>query len=91
MDELNVQARPDGAFDVEVGQGARATRHVVQVPAELSAALGHPEVAPEVLVRRSFEFLLEREPSSSILAKFSLDVIERYFPEFRRDMARRLG
>lgn len=41
---------------------------------------GQPEV--EDLVRRSFEFLLEREPPESILGSFDLSVIGRYFPEY---------
>jgi len=38
----------------------------------------------EDLVRRSFDFLLQREPPSSILRTFDLSVIERYFPEYDR-------
>ena len=41
-------------------------------------------------MRRSFEFLLEREPKESILARFDLSVIARYFPEYDREIARRL-
>jgi hypothetical protein len=37
---------------------------------------------PDALVRRSFEFLLAREPKESIMPAFSLSVIARYFPEF---------
>jgi hypothetical protein len=33
-------------------------------------------------VRRSFDFLLEREPSTSILSSFSLEQIGHYFPEY---------
>lgn len=40
------------------------------------------------LVRRSFEFLLEHEPNTSILAAFDLSVIERYFPEYREAIRR---
>jgi hypothetical protein len=35
-------------------------------------------------VKRSFEFLLEREPNTSILPEFDLSVIQRYFPEYER-------
>jgi hypothetical protein len=42
-------------------------------------------------VRESFVFLLQREPPSSIMGKFSLDVIARYFPEYYDEMRRRLG
>jgi len=37
---------------------------------------------PEALVRRSFEFLLAREPKESILPAFGLSVIALYYPEF---------
>lgn len=45
----------------------------------------------EAVVRESFVFLLEREPPSSILPSFSLDIIGRYFPEYPHEMRRRLG
>ena len=38
---------------------------------------------PAALVERAFAFLLEREPKESILRRFALSDIERYFPEFR--------
>lgn len=40
--------------------------------------------AVEDLVERSFAFLLDREPPSSILREFQLTEIERYFPEYPR-------
>jgi hypothetical protein len=40
------------------------------------------------LVRRSFEFLLAREPKESILRSFGLSVIGRYFPEYEREIHR---
>jgi len=39
-------------------------------------------VTPEVLVEKSFEFLLQRESNTSILSSFALPVIGRYFPEY---------
>ncbi|MEZ5397399.1 MAG: hypothetical protein R2724_32110 [Bryobacterales bacterium] len=41
---------------------------------------------PALLVERSFEFLLEREPNTSILSQFDLSVIQRYFPEYERSI-----
>jgi hypothetical protein len=37
---------------------------------------------PTELVRRSFAFLLAREPKTAILSTFDLPVIARYFPEY---------
>jgi hypothetical protein len=45
----------------------------------------------ERLVRETFAFLLEREPRSSILARFDLPVVERYFPDYPAEMRRRLS
>ena len=48
-------------------------------------------VGPEELIRKSFEFLLEREPKESILSRFDLSVISRYFPEYEREIRKQLG
>lgn len=90
-DEVTVQRRPDGAFDVEVRQGTTTTRHVVTVPDGLADSLGRPDADHGQLVERSFAFLLEREPATSILSRFDLDVIGRYFPDYRAELARRMA
>ncbi|MEA1929386.1 MAG: hypothetical protein U9M92_00655 [Patescibacteria group bacterium] len=42
------------------------------------------------LVRRSFEFLLTREPKESILREFNLKKIEYYFPEYPKEIKKNL-
>jgi hypothetical protein len=44
---------------------------------------------PDGLVRRSFEFLLEREPKESILKSFALTDIGRYFPDYEAEIGKR--
>jgi hypothetical protein len=88
--DVTVSERPDRSYDVAVCQATGATHHVVTVPPDLAAALGRPDLDPAHLVHASFEFLLEREPATSIMSTFSLDVISRYFPEYKSEMARRL-
>ena len=46
----------------------------------------HGRVPPSKVVKAAFEFLLSREPASSILAKFDCAVIRRYFPEVDREL-----
>ena len=58
---------------------------------EEEAALYAPGVEPKRLVEESFRFLLERESVSSILPSFDLNIIERYFPEYRSDIGARLA
>ena len=84
---ITVSATPkQGAWECEVAveRGGRRTDHRVTVsPAALARwARGSAQQDVEDLVRRSFEFLLEREPASSILRSFDLSVIESYFPEY---------
>lgn len=63
------------------------TTHSVRISRAEHERYGDGDVAD--LVRRSFEFLLAREPNTSILREFDLSTIERYFPEYAREMKRR--
>lgn len=56
--------------------------HVVRVARADLDRLAPGATEPRDLVRRSFEFLLEREPRTSILREFDLPDIGRYFPEY---------
>ena len=72
--------------DVTVGSDAGATRHEVTVEDATLRDLGAGAEAPDRLVEASFRFLLEREPRESILRRFELSAIGRYFPEWREVM-----
>ena len=65
--------------------GRATTTHDVTVTPE-DVARYAPGASPERLLEASFEFLLEREPASSILSRFALPVIERYFPDYPREI-----
>ena len=82
MADIDVVEGAPGTFRVTVTDRGRTTSHTVTVPVSLPAALGCPEMPLSDLVRRSFDFLLEREPSTSILSSFSLEQIENYFPDY---------
>jgi hypothetical protein len=43
------------------------------------------------LIEESFSFLLERESNTSILRSFRITDISRYFPEYEREIRRRLA
>ena len=73
---------------VDVAEGQARTRHEVLVrPADLER-WGRGGESAEDLVRRAFAFLLARELAGSILRRFAVADIERYFPEFGREMTR---
>jgi len=73
-----------------IEKGGESTHHVT-MKREDYARLTNGKTEPEELVRRSFEFLLEREPKESILTRFDLSVISRYFPEYEREIKQRLS
>ena len=67
-------------------EGPPRTSHRVRVSRAERKRYGDADVA--ALVKRSFEFLLAREPSTSILREFDLSTIERYFPDYAREIRR---
>ena len=71
---------------VEVAEGGSTTSHTVAVAAADLARLDPGAADPTDLVRRSFAFLLAREPKESILRTFELTVIGRYFPDWERSI-----
>lgn len=79
-----------GPREFEVMVEGPDTEHRVTVPEGFISDLGLPEDDLETVVRESFEFLLEREPASSIMSTFSLDVIPDYFPECEQELPKRL-
>jgi len=76
--------------EVRIGDDADATRHQVAVSDEDVVKLAPTGTSVERVVEASFVFLLEREPRGSILPQFDLAVIARYFPEYEREIRRRL-
>ena len=72
-------------FDVRVTAGKGESRHQVSVGRDTLARLAGG-ASGEDLVRAAFEFLLERESKESILSRFDVTVISRYFQEFEAEI-----
>ena len=87
---IQVEKRREGEYRVTVEEPDGRSSHQVTLSADYHRTLTGGAVAPEELIRRSFEFLLEHEPKESILARFELPVIARYFPEYEREIRKRL-
>jgi hypothetical protein len=91
--KIEVQTSDHGdryEFQVTVQERQSATKHRVTLHKSDYERLAGGTASPEALVTESFRFLLEREPKESILRTFDLTVIGRYFPEYEREIARRL-
>lgn len=77
-------------FQVTVTEGRGETQHQVTLRKADYERLAGGQATPEALVTESFRFLLERESKESILRSFNLTVIGRYFPEYEREIVKRL-
>ena len=93
IDVACVETDRTWACAVRVRDRGGATEHEVSVDEiDLPAALDGAET-PDVerLVQRTFEFLLERESKDQILRRFELPVVARFFPDYPREIERRLS
>ena len=89
--KIEVEKTGNLEFRVRIIEKGSESTHHVSMKQDDYARLTGGKIEPEELVRRSFEFLLEREPKESILSRFDLSVISRYFPEFEREIKRKLS
>jgi len=87
---ITVQPIDENTFRVTV-EGRTTTTHRVTLSPSYYEKLTGKRVAPELLVEKSFEFLLERESNTSILRSFALPVIGRYFPEYEKTIGKMLA
>ena len=70
--------------------GNSSSTHQVSVAAEYALKLTAGKITNAQLVKKSFEFLLERESNKSIMQSFNLSVIARYFPEYEHTITQQL-
>ena len=84
---IDVADNGSGHFMVTVTEGGSRTSHDVTLDDTYYQKLTGGSITKVELIRRSFEFLLERESKESILRSFDLPVIGRYFPEYERTIA----
>jgi hypothetical protein len=78
-------------FEVVVREGEGETRHHVTMSRETRNRLTVGKHTSERCLEAAFRFLLDREPKESILGRFDVTVISRYFPEFDRELPRYLS
>jgi hypothetical protein len=78
-------------FEVVVREGKGETRHYVTMSLGMCEKLTAGKHTPERCLEAAFRFLLDREPKESILGRFDVAVISRYFPEFERELPRYLS
>lgn len=78
-------------FKVIIAEQNSQSEHLVTLNKADYQRVTKGDVKPEVLINKSFEFLLEREPKESILSEFDFTTINRYFPDFYHIIKKRIG
>ncbi|MFT4690090.1 MAG: hypothetical protein ACI9OD_002303 [Limisphaerales bacterium] len=88
---ISVEIENETTFRVTVA-AEFTTTHLVAVQTDYAESLtkGNTNTNTTRLIEASFEFLLEREPNTSILRQFDLPLISRYFPEYESVIRDRL-
>lgn len=78
-------------FEVMVREASGESRHHVTMSKKTYERVIAGRYRPEDWLDAAFRFLLDREPKESILRRFDVTLICRYFPEFERELPRYLS
>ncbi len=87
MADIHIVEIDSNTYQVTVATQSTTT-HTVTVQADYAQKLTNGRISHTELLKKSFEFLLQREPNTSILRSFDLSVISRYFPEFEHEISK---
>ena len=75
------QIRKD-KFQVVI-QASTTTQHTAKVSDQILNEFTFDKLSKEQFVKKSFLFLLKKEPNASIMGNFNIEEIESFVPEFR--------
>ena len=84
---IAIKKLSDDVFEVTVVD-ISTTAHTVTITDKSLDDLADKKVTKTQLLEFSFKFLLDREPNTSILSSFDINVISRYFPDYRDEVRR---
>ena len=84
---FSIEKQTDEVFVVTVADGITTT-HTVTVTDQSLTDLADDNTTKTELLEFSFNFLLDREPNTSILSSFDINVISRYFSDYGDEVRR---
>jgi len=90
VSEIAIIPMEEGHFGVQITEGRTITSHRVVVPEAFVDDLALHDVDPADIVRQALEFLLEKEPATSIRGDFSVAEIPSHFNDFYEELRLRL-
>ena len=84
---IEIEKKNQNEFVVLVREKETQSQHLVTLDDAYYQFLTQGKIPKEDLIKKSFQFLLEREAKESILRTFNLQMIKRYFPEYEEEMS----
>ena len=84
---VSIKKLSDDVFEVTVAKTSTTT-HTVTVTDQSLSDLTDNTVTKTQLLEFPFNFLLDREPNTSILSSFNINVISRYFSDYKDEVRR---
>ena len=84
---VSMKKRTDDVFQVTVADSITTT-HEVTVTDQSLSDLADNHLTKTQLLEFSFRFLLEREPNTSILSSFDINIISKYFSAYNDEVRR---
>ena len=84
---FSIEKRRDDVFEVTISDN-KTTTHTVTVTDKSLTDLTENNVTKTQLLEFSFSFLLDREPNTSILSSFDINIISKYFSDYRDEVRR---
>ena len=88
---IEVKKKNEQEFLVTIEEKGTRSKHKVTLDNEYYQNLNDGKITKEELIKKSFEFLLEREPKETILSKFNVRIIKTYFPEYEKNILKILS
>ena len=84
---LSIKKLTNDVFTVTVAETSTTT-HTVTITDQSLNDLTDNNVTKTQLLEFSFKFLLQREPNTSTLSSFDINVITKYLPDYRDEVRR---
>ena len=79
---IEVKKKNEQEFLVTIEEKGSRSEHTVSLEDDYYKNLTDGKISREELIKKSFQFLLERESKKPILSEFNLRIIKNYFPEY---------
>ena len=85
---VSIRKLSDDVFEVTVAKTS-ITTHTVTITNQIFTDLTNDNATKTQLLEFSLNLLLDREPNTSILSSFDINVISKYFSNYKDEVRRR--